>query len=176
MASGSNQDLSNSSLYCGPHQPRTFNFPFRIFGNESITKRSFLPKWFDTFTWLDYDESNDCVYCYICRLALSKKKLKLPQRDLSFTHLGFTNWKDSTVGFRSHEKSKSHINAVEVMMVTHSNTTLDIGRMLSANYEEERKVNREMLLLILKNIRFLGRQGLSLRGDGDEVNSNLFNY
>ena len=101
----------------------------------------------------------------------SLKKVKLPQNDLSFTHLGFTNWKDPTIGFRSH--GKSHVNAVEVMMVTHSYTTLDIGHMVSANYKEERKLNREMLTLILKNIIFLGREGLSLRGDGDEVNSNF---
>ena len=30
-----------------------------------------------------------------------------------------------------------------------------------------------ILLKIVENVKFLGRQGLPLRGDGDEVNSNF---
>ena len=33
--------------------------------------------------------------------------------------------------------------------------------------------NRQMLLKILSNIRFLARQSIAIRGDGDEENSNF---
>ena len=45
--------------------------------------------------------------------------------------------------------------------------------MLSQEYEGEKKENRERLLKILSNIRFLARQGMALRGDGDGSNSSF---
>jgi len=48
--------------------------------------------------------------------------------------------------------------------------TRDVGEMLSSEHAKEKCDNTEYLLKILENIRFLGRQGLPLRGDGDEQN------
>ena len=45
--------------------------------------------------------------------------------------------------------------------------------MLSMEHAQEKSKNRQCLLRILSNIRFLSRQGLALRGDGDEVDSNF---
>ena len=45
--------------------------------------------------------------------------------------------------------------------------------MLSKEHEVEKKHNRRMLIQILKAIKFLGRQGLALRGDSDEQNCNF---
>ena len=44
-----------------PHQPRSFSFSKREFGNKCIVKRSFQPRWFDQWPWLDYNEENDSV-------------------------------------------------------------------------------------------------------------------
>ena len=43
-------------------------------------------------------------------------------------------------------------------------TTKDVGDMLSSTYAEQKTERREMSKLILSSIRFLGRQGLALRG------------
>ena len=50
---------------------------------------------------------------------------------------------------------------------------LDVGEMLSREHAHEKSENRQCLLRILSNIRFLSRQGLSFRGDGDEIDSNF---
>ena len=42
----------------------------------------------------------------------------------------------------------------------------DVADMLSQAAATEKKNNREYLLMIISSIRFLGRQGLPLRGDG----------
>ena len=47
------------------------------------------------------------------------------------------------------------------------------GELQSADHQAEKARNREMFLLVLQNIRFLARQGLPLRGDGDEFGSNF---
>ena len=58
-------------------------------------------------------------------------------------------------------------------MITLPATTSDIGDLLSSNYASQKQVNREYLLKIIHNVRFLARQGLALRGDGDEKDSNF---
>ena len=65
-----------------------------------------------------------------------------------------------------------HKLAVEVV-VTLPRTHKDIGEMLSTTHASEKAVNRQCLMKIAQNIRFLARQGLSLRGDGTEDNSNF---
>ena len=49
----------------------------------------------------------------------------------------------------------------------------DVGELLSAEHEDEKALNRKMLLLLLQNIGFLSRQGLPLRGEGDESGGNF---
>ena len=51
-------------------------------------------------------------------------------------------------------------------------TTCDIGEACSATHAHQKSENRTMLLKILQNIHFLGRQGLALRGH-DDTESNF---
>ena len=46
-------------------------------------------------------------------------------------------------------------------------TTKDIGECCSTVHAQQKSENRSMLLKILQNIRFLGRQGIALRGHND---------
>lgn len=45
--------------------------------------------------------------------------------------------------------------------------------MLQTCFLKEKEVNQRMLLKIVTSLRFLARQGLPLRGDGDERNGNF---
>ena len=65
-----------------------------------------------------------------------------------------------------------HKAAIEVI-VTIPKTTKDIGTALSEGYKREIKTNHQMLLKITSIIRFLCRQGLPLRGHGDDSDSNF---
>ncbi len=51
--------------------------------------------------------------------------------------------------------------------------TRDIGEQLSHQHALQKVQNRQALFQILSAIRYLARQGLALRGDGDEVDGNL---
>ena len=85
---------------------------------------------------------------------------------------GFSNWKNATAIFKKHEHSSCHREAIEVT-ITLPATTKDVAEQLSQQHSKEKEENREMLLKILSSIRYLARQGLPLRGDGDEQDGNF---
>ena len=49
----------------------------------------------------------------------------------------------------------------------------DIGEQLSNQVTSEKQDNRQCLLKVLSNLRYLARQGIAIRGDGDDSNSNF---
>ena len=149
-----------------PHQPKSFCFPKRSFGKKQVVQRAFKATWFDQWNWIHYDESADVVFCHVCAKADEQGKLKASSKDLAFLRKGFTNWKDATEGFRRHELSKCHQDAVQVMIVL-PRTVRDIGETLSSAHAQNKAENRRVLLKILQNMKFLGRQGIALRGHDD---------
>ena len=54
----------------------------------------------------------------------------------------------------------------------HSASFPDVGEMLSKEHADQ-KDNRQCLLKVSSNIRFLARQGIALSGDADETDSNF---
>ena len=68
--------------------------------------------------------------------------------------------------------SNTYCEAVEAV-ITLPQTTQDIGEQLSRAHQEEKRNAHEMLRVILSNVRFLVRQGLALRGSGDDSGTNL---
>ena len=155
-----------------PHQPSRFVFPKREFGRQRRVNRSFQATWFQRWNWLHYDECQDIVFCYLCVKAYREKKLSSGLIDLSFISNGFSNWKDACVNFKAHECSNCHKESVEKILTLPS-TTQDIGEALSSIHKQEKLQRCQMLLKILSNLRFLARQALPLRGDGDENDSNF---
>ena len=81
---------------------------------------------------------------------------------------GFTNWKDATTKFAKHESRDFHKACAEAL-----SSTVDIGDILNKQAVTEKQANREYLLKVLTTVRFLAQQGLALRGDGDECDTNV---
>lgn len=90
----------------------------------------------------------------------------------TFISGGFWNWKDATRCFNKHESSLLHKSAVDAV-ITVPQTCSDVGVMLSKIHASEKLKNREYVFQVFQNIRFLARQGIALRGDGDEKDSNF---
>ena len=91
--------------------------------------------------------------------------------DDTFVTRGFHNWKLVTTSFPQHETSACHMQAVE-RVFTLPATTTDIGEALSTAHAQEKLENRQCLLKILSNLRFLARQSCAIRGDAGESDSN----
>ena len=154
------------------HPPSSFTFPKREFGKKQVRKYSCQASWFQTWKWLHYDEQKDVVFCHLCVQALRSKRMDVKRGESAFTSTGFCNWKDGTVGLKKHEDSASHKEAMEVMVVIPSSCP-DVAEMLSKEHAAQKKDSRQCLLKILSNLRFLSRQGIALRGDGNESDSNF---
>ena len=58
-------------------------------------------------------------------------------------------------------------------MIAHPQTTRDIGEQLSEIHSRDKRDNRQLVLKILQNIRFLARQNIALRGDNDKSEAAL---
>ena len=169
------RDLVLPDLGKEPIQPGTeFQFPQRAFGKTTIKYRSCQPSWFGKWKWLHYDVAEDVVFCHTCVQASKKGCEWLSTgnvKDSTFVYGGFSNWKDATSSFPAHEQSQVHKKAVEAIVKRQDYG--DVGNLLSSKHEEETRKNRQCLMKIGENIRFLARQGLALRGDGDEHDSNF---
>ena len=74
--------------------------------------------------------------------------------------------------FQKHEASDCHKEAVQVS-VTLPACCPDVGEMLSSQHAQQKQENRNCLMKILAKLKFLARQGLPLRGDGDDSDSNF---
>ena len=85
----------------------------------------------------------------------------------SFLVKGFTNWKDATRILARHKKCEFHRLSCAALA-----NKVNVGDMLSKQAATEKQCNRQYLLKVLSSIRYLARQGLSFRGDGDETDSN----
>ena len=158
-----------------PHQPN-ISFPKREFGKTNTVKRSFQWQWFSKWQWLHYDIERDLAFCHTCVQAVKTGKIKsLGTGDLAFVSRGYCNWKDATGNkgaFNTHEKSGTHKMAVECL-VTLPTSYRNVGEMLSTQHALDKQNNRDYLLKVFQNVQFLARQGIAMRGDQDESNSNF---
>ena len=59
------------------------------------------------------------------------------------------------------------------MIVTLPSTTRNIREQLSQQHAAQKLKNQQALYQILSSIRFLSRQGLAIRGDGNELDGNF---
>ncbi len=67
-----------------PHQPLSFNFSKRKFGKKTILERSFQASWFDRWTWLHYNEAEDCVHCFLCLKAVKLNHVAAKKDEAAF--------------------------------------------------------------------------------------------
>ena len=106
-------------------------------------------------------------------MQASKEKKLLVSKcgDVAFTTRGFSNWKDAKVAFKNHEKTSCHKEAVQAVLVVPASHQ-DCAELLSSIHAKEKADNRQLLYKLLSTIRFLACQGLALRGDASEEDSN----
>ena len=85
--------------------------------------------------------------------------------EMTFIETGFTNWKKAMEKFKDHENSSCHREAIHVSEIPERNANLP--EIFDSKLTYEKFDNRQAFLEILESIRYLGRQGLPLRGHDD---------
>ena len=91
-----------------------------------------------------------------------------------FVKTGYSNWKNarSNKGFHQHETSKCHQQAIQ-KLIEIPKFTKNVATMFKTTMTETQQKNRTFLLKIISSLRYLARQGLSFKGNGDEKDANL---
>ena len=93
----------------------------------------------------------------------------------AFLDDGFGNWKNALQKLSEHERSEVHHEATAKLAAKNSGQC--IASLLNHQHGEETKFHRHILLKLLSCVRFLARQGLSLRGhreDTETFEGNLY--
>ena len=151
-----------------PCQPSSsFSFPKTAFEKQN---HSCEPRWFTEFSWLDYDEINNSVTSFVCKKHLKNLEME-KNKEEAFLSTGFRNCKKALDSFKGHQKSKCYIAALtfEITIPQCGN----IQEMTSEKIKSNMQENRKCLIKIIETMQFLGRQGLALRGEESDKNSNL---
>ncbi|XP_056286366.1 uncharacterized protein LOC130203930 [Pseudoliparis swirei] len=154
-------DISQSRA-AGPSQPRLKVFPRTLQGEK---RRAFNPVWFNHNSWLEYSQSKDSAYCYACR------HFSLPGASESVfsSESGFSHWEKATykdAGFKLHEKSESHINAMfawnehKRLLLTGS-SILD---MINKEYKKKVEENRSYIKTVADVLLLTATQNIAQRG------------
>ncbi|KAL5497572.1 hypothetical protein EMCRGX_G014068 [Ephydatia muelleri] len=91
--------------------------------------------------------------------------------DGAFSIEGFSNWKKALEKFADHERCQAHKEACIKFNAIMKQKSVDEQLKLVAQKEQIER--RQMFLTLLSSLRYLLRQGLAVRGHGDDSEGNL---
>ena len=111
------------------HKLVAFNFLERKW-EASCGKAKFQEVWFAKWTWLHYQECNNCVNHHTHAKAFNELKMHAKSAEDVFVTRGFQDWKLATTAFGQHEISAFHKQAIE-RVITLPAATTDIGVTIS---------------------------------------------
>lgn len=152
--SSTNALIGRLRTLTGPFQPKNYDFPQRLIGGR---QRRFQSSWFEKYQWLHYDSCSDAAFCFICVKDHFSNPISPKKAESAFTSTGFSNWKKAMTkdGFQSHDVSQAHRDAT--LRVTKIPTEYkNVATSISEQFTMEQRNNRQMLLKILSNVRYLG--------------------
>lgn len=171
-SAGIPNDISKS-IQDGPHQPRKSNFKQTIINNKV---RSFNSAWYDKFKFIEYSEQKDAIYCFPCRHFEPISG----NAELTFTKLGFSNWKKVGDKLLRHEKSECHkLSLIKWNSFLISEQHGTVTSMISAQNRDEILRNRSAVATAARVALVCARQDIGLRGhretESDDKKSNFVN-
>ena len=104
----------------------------------------------------------------MCFLREKSNLALLSKKDHAFLSTGCLNWNKTLEKLRKRKSSHCHLEASTILVIR--GTHEGIGEMFSDTLSQKEFENRQILLKILENVRFLCRQGLPLRRNKKESN------
>jgi len=144
--------------------------------NTNKSTRCFLSSWIKKFPWLIYNTEKKVALCNVCKTMNEKNILTFSSKiENAFIESGFKNWKKAIERFRIHEMSACHKEAV--LKFASIETNVNVTANILSEKLRQMKENRVCLLKIISSLRYLGVQGISIRGHTDERSNfnNLLN-
>lgn len=161
-----------SPLPATPWQPDPSAIPCHtVISSKGVKKRlRFNAKWYQQYPWLHYDTNVNgflCIYC--ARLGRRPAAANFCRTAAPiFLKTGFRRWRDAAKCFKRHAHSSCH----QVATLEEASAGNIVQEICVANQLGQKKA-RSCLKIIITTLKFLARQGLSIRGSESDANSNL---
>ncbi|XP_030047161.1 uncharacterized protein LOC115461455 [Microcaecilia unicolor] len=161
-------DLGSPTM--GPSQPHLPKFPKSVFGKQN---RSFTSEYYKTFSFLEYSQQLDAVFCFPCRHFSGSRVLK----DSAFTEKGVRDWKNLKKKLQKHVDSGVHKQSSERWHSLKKSTEVDSLATELSSHQKTVEENRDYALKITNLLLYLAKQGIALRGhDEREESANRGNF
>ena len=141
-----------------PNQPRPDTIPKQQLKGRQL---SFNAEWYELFPWLHICPARKKALCFYCAKAHELGKTTGHQES-AFCWTGFSNWKKGRDKFREHAASKAHQDAL------YASTARPATEVLESAATKDMKTARENLTKIVTSVMFLAKQGLAIRGHGND--------
>ena len=147
-----------------PANPVILKKTERSYGSgKNVRNRVFVATWYKQFPWLHLCCSNFKAYCYYCKRACSSQlSVFSTKADPAFSTIGFSNWKKAMNRFKEHESSLAHRDAFAAFLAPQSPS---VNELLQKGVNQEQARRKSSLYKQLLALRYLLRQGLSIRND-----------
>ncbi len=179
-----NHNQRNYLISKGPHQPVLNKFPIDDKGDR------FNPMWYKQFPHLEYSVVKNSAFCFVCFL--------FPSLDSSSIEKGHTKWftdgvqkfgkmtsrggkgKNKKLGkLQAHFSSSLHKKALQdyrnfMVETGHVDIALDkVARNDLLEVIRRKNFHAEVVRILMDVTRTLARQGLALRGSGNDSDGNF---
>ena len=139
------------TIHLEPYQPKKTTYPTVSIGRQC---RRFQDSWYSKWPWLEWNDEKECAFCHPCRMAVLLNLITFSKKaESAFTSEGFQNWKDATRGFRKHESSHAHKEAV--MKWTHYTKSQSIAAQLSQQVSDDQAKAQTCLLKMISTLHFI---------------------
>ena len=164
-------------IACGmqedPVRPVNCQFPSSSIGNR---ERSFNPRWYNKYQWLEYSVSRDAIFCYPCRYFAHG----CSKAEDTFISIGYRDWKHATGrggALTKHDTCMTHQEAVSNWCEYKVN--LQSGTSVASSLDNARKEqiskNRHYLKALLQALMYCTTQEIALRGHRESSSSQSVN-
>lgn len=133
--------------------------------------RNFQARWYGAFSWITLCTNKKKAFCFYCRLAECKGILSFSTKaEPTFSTRGFNIWRKALEKSKHHDASNAHAEAVMKWQMLHS---APINAQLQTQVQKLQQSRRHALVKQLYCLRYLLRQGLTVRGH-KEIEGNLY--
>jgi hypothetical protein len=155
-----------ASADLGPYQPRDISF-------RSVTIkghiRAFSAAWYEMFPWLEYSPAVDASFCFPCRLYSNDRCCS----EQTFISKGYSHWKkalETGRGFKGHALSDQHKLAMTSWSQRKS-IGCSVKQQIDCAHQNFTQKHVKHLETIVETLIWIGKQGLSLRGHDESLES-----
>jgi hypothetical protein len=135
----------------GPRQPVLLSYKQTLICSKL---RSFGSHWYLRYPFVEYSESHDAVYCFVCRHFPPK----CGNADKQFVETGCRNWKKLGDKLQKHVESGSHPEAAaQWSAAKESDVTGSVLNKLDTHHKQVVIRNREAVTMLIRAVLFCAR-------------------